>query len=1252
MKRWGGGTMSQLAKCYPARSRAWLSDKSDKSEATTLKSNIALATVVTCVLALASLGAPVAPDEASRAAQSFLQEQAASDAQLGDQPQAVRVPRNGQAVYQQPTRSIGAMWLVQDDSGTTVAFVHEVLPMGFIITAADDRVPSVLGYSFEGVWCSNPVDSPLVDLVRWDMTNRLASLDAGASVPSVESTAAPQYAAQANPYAAASSNTYGPWMTSDWTQSGRYNAFCPYVTANTPGERRVVGCVATAIAQVVNYWKYPSRVWFPSSAYPHGCAYQANGISFDSDAVTYGFPTFAQLETALSFMDYNNDDSEVGRLCFAAGIKVRMNYGAKGSGAMMDSVPEAMTTGFSYGSASLSTSWSDAKANVIDNLTSQRPVILGINKSTGWDGHAVIADGYQISPEMFHVNFGWGGTATAWYSLPSSYGAYDTVNSIIFDILPKAGWTQRGGDARNTFSSIFRAPTVSDPPVKWKVSTTFLPDHGFAGMTVGPGGTIFATFKPRILNDTYHPGVSVFDRFGSRVESYYLSETGGITMPAVNSSWQVFVAGSQGGVYRVDTNKKNLVPLFQEPYSDEFYDPKIDRDDRLYVATVNRLYCLSTTGTLLWTYAPGSGRKMWVAVPAIDADRENVYTGSYDAATKQSYLSCINRQTGTLRYERTFANIPYASQMTGMPSIGDDGTVFVKCATILYAFTPGTSSFFQKWSKDTLSMSTDAPAIGPNGALYVSFWRQMSGSWTYIYAAVDAASGTTRWEMSFSMGDYDLGIQPYVASNMVVICRIHRHENNTFEVYAYKDNGSTADLLWQKNYGEESGGDIAFGPGDTLYVLPSGGGTIYALSQGQAGNPYQAAMEFLDNSAPTAPSAASPADGATQQPLTMQLTWNASDPDGHALKYDVSIAAVVAGREAAFVPVARDITTQSCQVQGLQPGTQYLWSVVVSDGQALSIGPTWSFTTACAMPAKVAAPSPANGATNLVDTELNWGTASGATSYDVYFSTSPTPGSAQYLGNTGGTGWDLLGSLPSGAATYYWRVDTKNACGTTTGDVWSFTTAASCTLAAKASSPSPSNGAIGVSTSANLNWANASGASSYDVYFGTDSTPDSGELLDNTASSSWALGTLSENTTYYWRVDTKNACGTTTGDVWSFTTSVAPSCGDGTCNGSETCSSCPGDCGACPPQKGACCMDGDCTLGVTESACEARSGVWQGAGTTSCGNCLPPSGDEIPPFSICGTGLAESAGLSAVALLMAPWWRRRSGATGQAVFRG
>lgn len=91
-------------------------------------------------------------------------------------------------------------------------------------------------------------------------------------------------------------------------------------------------------------------------------------------------------------------------------------------------------------------------------------------------------------------------------------------------------------------------------------------------------------------------------------------------------------------------------------------------------------------------------------------------------------------------------------------------------------------------------------------------------------------------------------------------------------------------------------------------------------------------------------------------------------------------------------------------------------------------------------------------------------------------------------------------------------------------------------LPGAASSPSPSNGATAVSTSTSLSWAAGSGATSYDVYFGTDSTPDAGEYAGNQGGLSFDPGSLATGTTYYWRIDSVNSAGSTTGGVWSFTT--------------------------------------------------------------------------------------------------------------------
>ncbi|MCJ7728986.1 MAG: hypothetical protein MUO27_03785, partial [Sedimentisphaerales bacterium] len=89
----------------------------------------------------------------------------------------------------------------------------------------------------------------------------------------------------------------------------------------------------------------------------------------------------------------------------------------------------------------------------------------------------------------------------------------------------------------------------------------------------------------------------------------------------------------------------------------------------------------------------------------------------------------------------------------------------------------------------------------------------------------------------------------------------------------------------------------------------------------------------------------------------------------------------------------------------------------------------------------------------------------------------------------------------------------------------------------QATSPSPENNDTDVATNATLSWTAGSGATSHDVYFGTTSP---GTFIGNQAGTTYNPGTLANSTTYYWRIDEKNASGTTTGVVWSFATAAPP----------------------------------------------------------------------------------------------------------------
>lgn len=101
-------------------------------------------------------------------------------------------------------------------------------------------------------------------------------------------------------------------------------------------------------------------------------------------------------------------------------------------------------------------------------------------------------------------------------------------------------------------------------------------------------------------------------------------------------------------------------------------------------------------------------------------------------------------------------------------------------------------------------------------------------------------------------------------------------------------------------------------------------------------------------------------------------------------------------------------------------------------------------------------------------------------------------------------------------------------------------------LPGQATVPNPSDTATDVSVTNDLSWTAGSDATAHIVYFGTTSPGDSQREQSGTT---FDTSTMANNQTYYWRIDEKNATGTTTGTVWSFTTEAAagwsyPACWD------------------------------------------------------------------------------------------------------------
>jgi len=265
-----------------------------------------------------------------------------------------------------------------------------------------------------------------------------------------------------------------------------------------------------------------------------------------------------------------------------------------------------------------------------------------------------------------------------------------------------------------------------------------------------------------------------------------------------------------------------------------------------------------------------------------------------------------------------------------------------------------------------------------------------------------------------------------------------------------------------------------------------------------------------------------------------ELTWSAGNG---ATSYDVYFGTDTTPDSSESIG---STAATSRNIAQLEYNTTYYWRVDTrANGQTVT-GPVWKFTTrtqsAGEPPARAINPNPAQNADEVPPSNvvLRWGNGGGATAYDVYFGTHFEPGEAQRVGETTSTSWAL--PLLERSKHYYWRIKAKNAGGIAKGDIWHFKTEDSAPGAAY--SPYPSAGQTDVqTTSLILYWQDLGGtAKSYDVYFGTDPTPDASELVSTTTQDLWQTPTLQPNTTYYWQIVSKNNGGATNGPVWSFTT--------------------------------------------------------------------------------------------------------------------
>ncbi len=307
---------------------------------------------------------------------------------------------------------------------TFYVFVYET--KGYVIVSADDAVTPILGYSTTDAFDKNNI--PENAKIWFDSYSNQIKFIVDQKFSNKETSK--EWSKIQNNMFEKSTQIVTPLCTTTWDQGCYYNAQCPAdAGASWTCGHVYTGCVATAMAQIMKKWNYPTT---------------GLGTHTYTDP-TYGSQTADYANTTYNWgsmpNSVNSANSAVATLMYHAGVAVNMTYATSGSGAYSGAVPEALISHFNYSpTAEIKFLAEFTNANWIamlkGELDASRPVYY--SGTDGSAGHAFVCDGYDANSK-FHFNWGWSGSSNGYYAIGSlnpSGNSFNLDNAAIVRITP------------------------------------------------------------------------------------------------------------------------------------------------------------------------------------------------------------------------------------------------------------------------------------------------------------------------------------------------------------------------------------------------------------------------------------------------------------------------------------------------------------------------------------------------------------------------------------------------------------------------------------------------------------------------------------------------------------------------------------------------------------------------------------------------------------------------------------------------
>lgn len=361
-------------------------------------------TIIFILVALFATGSLYADDISVQQALQIASQFAAKD------PTAQSKQRKVAAVMPNPSLAYTVKSDVSDKDNVYV--INYGNDMGFVVVSGETGTDAILGYCDHGAFDYKNCPPQMKEVLDFYSL----SIDSLRKNPEF---VAKRRVAQSWP-SYIGNVIVEPLLTTQWNQWAPYNNLCP---TDCPA-----GCVPTAVAQIMKYWRWPDVTCDKVAGEDF------SGRTYDWDNMIDNYETTS----------YTAEQADaVAHLMADVGKALGTVYNPKGSGTATDFLPLFFNFKYNKGTPCYENLTEVMKAE----LNQSRPMLYSARPFGEGNGHELVVDGYT-SNNYFHFNYGWGGSYDGFYITAPIY----CVNpSIVTNIYPQDIDIQKVGDIKYVF---------------------------------------------------------------------------------------------------------------------------------------------------------------------------------------------------------------------------------------------------------------------------------------------------------------------------------------------------------------------------------------------------------------------------------------------------------------------------------------------------------------------------------------------------------------------------------------------------------------------------------------------------------------------------------------------------------------------------------------------------------------------------------------------------------------------------------